>query len=142
MTDQDQRRQDIIDELRRGDEALRAAEALMAAELHADAVSRAYYGAWHHLRAVLLSRGVEARTHAGAIHLFNTEMVKKGTMSSSNNRILGGLQRAREMADYDSAVQFSADDARVLTADARSFAEEVKRLLTAEGWVSNQVPAG
>ncbi len=128
------RKQDVHDEVRRGDEALRAADALMAVNLYGDAISRAYYGAWHYLRALLLTRSVEARSHAGAIHLFNTELVKKGVMSAKHNRILSGLQRARELADYDAAVGFPPDDARTFIADAREFASAAELVLTTEGW--------
>lgn len=68
MTEDNQRRA-IRDEVERADQALRAADALLGLGLFADAVSRAYYGAFHLLRALLLSRGVEPKTHAGAIHL-------------------------------------------------------------------------
>ena len=129
------RRQDIHDEASRGDESLRAAETLIAAGLCGDAVSRAYYGAYHYLRALLLSREAEARSHAGAIHLFNTALVQKGSMEARHNRILGGLQRAREMADYDAAVAFTDDDARALVLDAQTFRAAARALLTNEGWL-------
>jgi uncharacterized protein (UPF0332 family) len=129
------RRKNIADEVSRADAALRAADALLGLGLHADAVSRAYYAVFHFVRALLLSRGVETRTHAGLIHLFNTELVRTGAFPSSHNRLLGGLQRARELADYDAAVAFSADDARAEIADARAFAEAALAFLRGEGWV-------
>ena len=45
-------------EAARGDDALRAAEALLGLDLPNDAVSRAYYAAFHYGRALLLSEGV------------------------------------------------------------------------------------
>jgi uncharacterized protein (UPF0332 family) len=87
------------------------------------------------LRAALLSRGVDPKTHGGAIHLFNTELVRKGTFPSSHNRLLAGLQRARELADYDAAVTFSAEDAAAEVAEAERFAEAVTETLKREGWV-------
>lgn len=135
MTEENRRR-NLQDEIERGDQALRAAQALLDAGLHADSVSRAYYAAYHLLRALLLSRGLEPRSHSGAIHLFNTEFVRGGLLPSSHNRLLGGLQRARELADYDSAVAFSADDARQSLDDARSFAREVLDFLDREGWLA------
>ena len=135
MTEENRRR-NLQDEVERGDQAVRAAQALLDAGLHADSVSRAYYAAYHLLRALLLSRGLEPRSHSGAIHLFNTEFVRGGFLPSSHNRLLGGLQRARELADYDSAVAFSAEDARQSLADARAFAREILELLGREGWLA------
>ena len=100
MTDENRRR-NLADELARAEQALQAARALLGVALHADSVSRAYYGAFHCLRALLLSRGVETKTHAGAIHTFNTEFVRAGLLPSSHNRLLAGIQRLRELADYD-----------------------------------------
>jgi len=48
------RRDNAAREAAVGDDALRAAEALLALGLHNDAVSRAYYAAFHYARALLL----------------------------------------------------------------------------------------
>jgi len=129
------RRQNVLDEIARGEQALRAAEALLGLGLNSDAISRAYYAAYHFLRALLLTRGIEPKTHAGAISQFSLEFVRAGLLPSSHNRLLGGLQRMRELADYDAAVQFSEDDAKSEIEDARAFAMEAQGLLTREGWL-------
>jgi uncharacterized protein (UPF0332 family) len=131
----DNKRRNLRDEIARATDALRAAEALVGLGLHADAVSRAYYGVFHLLRALLLSRGVEPKTHAGAIHLFNTELVRAGLFPSSHNRLLAGLQRARELADYDAAVVFSEQDARAELAEARELEKAALDHLRREGWI-------
>lgn len=125
----DPREELVATELRRSEEALRAAAALVELGLHADAVSRAYYAAFHALRALLLSRGLEPRSHSGAIHLLNVEFVRTGALPSSINRLLAGLQRSRELADYDAAVEFSADDAEHAIADARAIVDSARALL-------------
>ena len=134
MTDENRRR-NLAQELQRASEAFRAAEALLSLDLNADAVSRAYYAAFHLIRALLLSRGVEPKTHAGAIHLLNLELIRPGLLPSSFNRLVGGLQRSREFADYDAAVAFSADDARAELEAARSFEAAALELLRAQGWI-------
>lgn len=136
----DNRRRNIADELARAGEALRAAEALLALGLHPDCVSRAYYATFHHLRALLLTRGAEAKTHAGALHLFNAELVRPGLFPSAHNRLLAGMQRGRELADYDAAVVFSEEDARALLEDARAFARSAREFLDREGWTSGTPP--
>ena len=132
---EDNRRAEIAQEILRAGEARRAADALLGLGLHSDAVSRAYYAVFHWLRAVLLSRGVEPKTHAGAIHLFNLELVRNGLFSSSHNRLIGGLQRSRELADYDSAVSFSAADATAELTQARLFRDAALTYLTTQGWL-------
>ena len=48
-----------------GDDALRAASALVELGLHNDAVSRAYYAAFHYARALLLVAGLPAEDPPG-----------------------------------------------------------------------------
>ena len=107
----------------------------MRPDSHADSISRSYYAVFHYLRALLLSTGTETRTHSGAIHLFNTEFVRPGLFSSAHNRFLAGLQRSRELADYDAVVQFSADDAAGERAAAAAFIGEVSGFLRRGGWL-------
>lgn len=129
------RKQNIADEVTRAAQALQAAHALIAAGLHNDAVSRAYYGVLHLLRAALFTKGVEPKTHAGAIHLYNVELVRAGLVPATHNRVLAGLQRARELADYDAAVAFTEDDARAAVADAEMVSAAIREMLRREGWL-------
>ncbi len=133
MTD-DNRRRNIGVELARAADALRAAKALVALGLGNDAVSRAYYAVFHYVRALLLTRGVEPKTHAGAVPLLNVEFVRAGLLASSHNRLLAGLQRSRELADYDAAVTFSTEDAVAEVAEAERFMAAADALLQREGW--------
>jgi uncharacterized protein (UPF0332 family) len=132
MTDTN-RRQNVADELARAEQALQAARALLGLGLHADCVSRAYYAAYHVLRALLYSRGVEPKTHSGAIHLFNTEFVRSGLLPSAHNRLLAGMQRSRELADYDAAVTFAKADAEAHVKEAEAFRADVVAVLGREG---------
>ena len=134
MTDEN-RRANLKENLERAGQALAAAETLVAAGLHADAVSRAYYGAYHMLRTLLLTEGLEPKTHRGAIHLFNVHFVLKGLFSSAHNGLLAKLQRSRELADYDSAVVFSGEDAREDIVAARRFEAYARAFLASGGWV-------
>lgn len=130
------RRLNIADELAAARACLAAADALAGLHLFADSVSRSYYGAFHCLRALLLTTGEEPRTHEGAFHLFNVHFVRTGLFPSSHNRLLGGMQRSRELADYAPGVQFSEDDARAQLDEARRFAAEVTAHLDAGGWLA------
>ncbi|MCI0570319.1 MAG: HEPN domain-containing protein [Myxococcaceae bacterium] len=124
----------LTDEVRRCDEALRAAEALATLGLCSDSVSRSYFAVFHALRALLLTRGVELRSEVEAIHLFDTELVQSGALPSSHSLLLAGLQRARELADDDAAVAFDEKGAREVLAAARTFIDAARELLSREGW--------
>ena len=129
------RRVNIRGEIRRAGESERAAVALLELGLAADAASRTYYVVYHWLKALLLSRGVEPRSHCGAIHLFNVEFVRTGLMGTSHNRVLTGLQRLRELADDDASLMLNVEDARQELEQAKAFAEGCRELLQREGWL-------
>ncbi len=90
MTDENRKR-NVADALARAREAGLAAEALLAAGLHRDAVSRAYYAAFHHIRALLFARGLEPRSHRGAFQLLHREYMKPGLLPSVAGWQLAGL---------------------------------------------------
>lgn len=127
------RKQNIRDELARAHETLRAARILLDAKLPNDAVSRAYYAAFHAMRAAVISRGIDPKTHAGTLTLFNREITRAGLLPPFN-KLLTGLSSAREAADYEAGVSFTLEEAMSMTSDAASFVNEVESLLTREGW--------
>jgi uncharacterized protein (UPF0332 family) len=129
------RRRNIADEVARAEQALTAARSLLGLALFADSVSRAYYAAFHFLRALLYARGVEPKSHAGALHMFNVEYIRAGVFPSTHNRLLGGMQRARELADYDAAVVFAEADALASIADAEAFRADAIARLRTDGWI-------
>lgn len=131
---EDNKKQNVADARRRADEALRAAEALRGLGFHAEAVARAYYAAFYALRALLFTRGLEAKTHAGAIHLLNVEFIRPGVFPASHNRLLGGMQRVRELADYDLAAVFTDAEATAAVEEASMFTRAVNEHLAREGF--------
>ena len=135
MTDENRRR-NIADELARAEQAFQAARTLVDVGLHADSISRSYYAAFPCLRALLLSRGLEAKTHAGALHVFNVEFIRSGLFASSHNRLLAGSERSRELADYDAAITFSRKDADAALRDAEAFRADVVAHLRREKWTT------
>jgi uncharacterized protein (UPF0332 family) len=130
------RRRNIAESLARTGQALAVAEAALAIGGTADAVSRTYYAALHYLRALLFARGFDPRTHAGAQHLFNQEFVRPGLFPAKANKLLASLQKQRELADYDSAMLFDADDVRQI-GEVRSFGDRVTAMLRAEKLVES-----
>jgi uncharacterized protein (UPF0332 family) len=98
VTDEN-RRTNVTLELAKGQNALHAARLCADAGLWDDAVSRAYYAAFHHVQALLFSAGLEARSHTGTHHLFHLHLVRPGHVPARLGKLLAGLQKYREQAD-------------------------------------------
>jgi len=77
--------------------------------------------------AAVLSRGIDPHTHAGTLNLFNRELTRQGVLPAFN-KLLTGLQSAREAADYEAGVSFTLDEARSMLAETESFVRTVTEL--------------
>jgi uncharacterized protein (UPF0332 family) len=117
------------EEMARGDEALRAAEELLRLGLHNDAISRAYYAAYHWARALLFTEGVESRTHRGVIQLVGLRFVREGRLPDAAVRALAQLEDTREASDYSASVRFAASEAREAIGRAKAFIALCRPLL-------------
>jgi uncharacterized protein (UPF0332 family) len=73
-------------EIERAKQCLRSAEILAAAGQHTDAVSRAYYAAFHAACALLASIGRSVRTHDGASARSWSSMFKVVRMTATSLR--------------------------------------------------------
>ncbi len=122
----DNRKKNIAAEVVRGDESLESAELLLAAGKFADAVSRAYYPAFHYARALLLTVGEEARSHAGLERLLHRDIVRQGKLDPDVARLLSRLQKFRLDADYTAEFVFTSTGAAEEVAAARTFVNEAR----------------
>jgi uncharacterized protein (UPF0332 family) len=102
----------VAAELRRADSSLRAARELQRLGLYHDAVSRAYYAALHFTLAVLLTEGVEPRSHGGASSLFGLHFVLPGRLPPERAKELSRLEQFRTEADYNRFFVFTEASAQ------------------------------
>lgn len=126
MTD-DGRTETAAEELALASEELQVAAGLIDAGHARVALARAYFAAFHAVRAVLYAEGLEPKSHAGVHTLWNNHLVRSGRFPPSTSRLLARLQKFREEADYSRS--FVVDDAgareelaaaAALVADVRS----------------------
>ncbi len=134
MTDEN-RRANIAIEVARGDASLESAEILLSAGKLADAVSRAYYGAFHYARALLLMLGEEPVTHAGLERLLHRDLVRTGMLDPDIARLFARLQKMRQDADYTSEFVFTANGTREEVNASCQFVAAAKEILHREGWL-------
>lgn len=129
------RRLNLLVEVDKAEASLKAAELCFRAALWDDAVSRAYYAAYHMVQALLLTEGLEAKTHEGTHDLFYLHFVKPGRVPAHLAKVLAGLQRFREQADYSRVFRFTRDGAKEELDRAREVHQTITRLLEESGWL-------
>jgi uncharacterized protein (UPF0332 family) len=126
-------RANVAAEVQRGDQSLAEAQQLLSAGFSYGAASRAYYGAFHHARALCLAMGHEPKSHSGVAHLFSLHFVKTGLLAPDTSRLFAVLQKFRESSDYDAAFVLDATGTAQAVADAKELMERAARWLRAEG---------
>ncbi len=124
----------LLAELARGQASLDAARALLELSLHNDAVSRAYYAAYHHVAALLLTEGLEARSRAGIGALLGQHFVLTRRIDGQVAKGLSRLQQFRGEADYNRFFEFTLDSAAEEVAVAESVCKIVRVWLRDQGW--------
>lgn len=115
-------------------ETLEAARTLLKANLFRDSISRAYYAVFHAAVTVLLSQGLEAKSHRGVNALFSLHFVQTGKIDRKHLRLLSKTQKFREEADYNAEIDFNQADAEETLKDAEIFCLEMSHFLQKEGY--------
>ena len=109
MTTENEKK-NIAEELGRSGVCLEEAGVLRKEGLYSGAVSRMYYAVLHGVRALLLSKGLEPKSHEGALRLLSMHFVKEGGMDREVWRIFARLMKFREEADYNASFDFAEKD--------------------------------
>lgn len=125
----DNRRENIRAELDRAAETLAAATLLYKHGYVSDAISRLYYFVLYNVRALLLSKGLEPRSHEGALRLLGLHFVREGLMDKSTAQVFSKLMKFREEADYNPVAMFTKEDFVAFKGEAETLAALIKSRL-------------
>ncbi|NJF24576.1 HEPN domain-containing protein [Thermococcus sp. Bubb.Bath] len=115
--------------LRKAEERLAASKELFESGHYAFAISSAYYAMFYCARALLISKGITPKSHAGVHAQLGKECVKTGEMPA---RLYTGYSKAlnmRHTADYDAFVEYTGRDAREILEYAEEFLTFTKSYL-------------
>ena len=122
--------------IQRGNDSLKSAEALVELDLILDGLSRAYYAALHHARALLLSIDIVPKSHKGTLTLFSLHFIKTGIIPKEIGVIFSILQKIREDSDYEIGTFYERDEAERLLEDTRLFCRTVVDVMASGKGVS------
>jgi len=126
---QENRRHGCAAELVRCGESLAAARLLIAAGLLHDAESRLYYAIYHAAVALLLSLGLESRSHSGVVRLLGQHFVQPGLLAAEDSRLFVRIQSYRLEADYGRDFVLAEAGVREDLAACEGFVARVRALL-------------
>ena len=124
-------RRNVAAEIARAGDSLRAASVLVDAGLLHDAESRLYYAIYHGAIALLLTEGVEPRSHAGTSSLLGQHFVRTGKLSPDDARLFARIQKYRIEADYGRDFVLTTDALREDLAACTGFLARVQTIIGA-----------
>jgi uncharacterized protein (UPF0332 family) len=121
--------------MEKAEQKLAVARKLLASSDYDDAVSRAYYAAFHAVRALLLTAGQNPTTHHGAVTLFNLLFIKTGKFDRELGRFFTNLKDDRETADYELFANVDHALAETAIMEAARLIAESTAYLRREGFI-------
>jgi uncharacterized protein (UPF0332 family) len=128
------KKQNIREEIGRAASAMRAAVLLFENGLPNDAVSKLYYFLLYHVRALLLSKGLEAKTYEGTLRLLGLHFIREGEFEPKDSHLYAKLMKYREEADYNPSYLFTSEDFVALKQEAEESADRIKAYLKGKGY--------
>lgn len=129
------KKENIREEIKRAITAYEAACLLFENDYVNDALSRLYYFILYHIRAVLLSNGLEPKSHEGALRLFALHFVKEGIFLPKDSHVFSKLMKYREEADYNPVYTFTKEDFIDLKKEAEILAHKIQGYLKTKGYL-------
>jgi len=130
---QKNRERNIADEMARAERAFQALEVLIDHGFVNDAVAKLYYAFLYLVRALLLTQGLEVRSHEGALRMLGQYFVKDGPLDRSATQLFAKLMKYREEADYNPTFDFAAEDLPALRREVEEVAARIRALVAGEG---------
>jgi uncharacterized protein (UPF0332 family) len=119
---------EIMANLQRAEESLRAAQLLYEAGHWDFAAARAYYAAFYAATAALLSEGREYQKHSGVIAAIHKFLVKTGKLDKEHGKNLNWLFELRSIGDYGDIRRVPQADAAKAIEVAGSFVGAINKL--------------
>jgi len=132
---EENKKANIREEIDRAIEATRAADLLFENGFVRDAVSKVYYSLLYSIRAVLLTEGLEPKSHEGALRRFGLQFVKPGAFEAKDSHILSKRMKFREEADYNSYYPFAPEDFTEFKSEADAVIQKITHYLKNKGYL-------
>lgn len=119
----------ITKKMERAQEDLRFAKTLAAEKGYRQAISRAYYAIFAAASAALLTQGITRKKHSGVEAAFNQYLAHAGLVDRELTVMYRDAFNARQDADYSDLIEFRAERAAEVLADAEAFVQHIEEFL-------------
>lgn len=126
------RKEEILALIRKAENKQKTAVFLFENGQFDDAVSRAYYSAFHAITAILFWKGFTFSTHGQTIGAFNREFIKNGIFPKEFSLMIQDLYENRQIGDYDPDQYLDKELAEINLLNAEKILKTIKEYLNNE----------
>ncbi|RLG51198.1 MAG: DNA-binding protein [Thermoproteota archaeon] len=132
---EENKKANIREEVQRAAQAMDAANLLFNNGFFNDAVSRLCYFLLYNIRALLLTKGLEPKSHEGALRLLGLHFIKEGLFEPRASHLFSKLMKYREEADYNPSYMFTKEDFVEFRKETEELSNEIKAYLQEKGYL-------
>ena len=93
------------------------------------AANRLYYAAYYASSALLIQKGIVAKSHEGVIGMIGQKFVVTEVLSKEEAKLLARLQNMRKTGDYDDFIEWHQEDVEPLFAKVEDYLNKIKPLV-------------
>jgi uncharacterized protein (UPF0332 family) len=136
---EENKKENVREEIDHANESMKAADLLFNNGFIRDAVAKLYYSLLYMVRAMLLTKGLEPKSHEGALRLFGLHFVKKGVFEAEDSHVFSRLMKYRQEADYNPSYMFTREDFIQFRKEAERVMQKITFRLQEEGYLSNDM---
>jgi uncharacterized protein (UPF0332 family) len=132
---EENKKENLREEIDRAVESMKAADLLFDNGFVRDAVGKLYYSLLYTVRAMLLTKSLEPKSHEGALRLFGLHFVKHGIFEPKDSHIFSKLMKYRQEADYNPSYSFTPEDFTQFKGEAETLIHKISSRLREEGYL-------
>lgn len=129
------KKDNVREEIEHATESMKAADLLFKHGFTRDAVTRLYYSLLYTVRAMLLTKGLEPKSHEGALRLFGLHFVKRGLFEPGDSHVFSRLMKYRQEADYNPSYMFTPEDFIEFRKEAEVLMKKITSRLKQDGYL-------
>lgn len=93
------------------------------------AANRLYYALYYAASALLISKGIPTKTHAGIMTQFHLHLVKTNTVSIDDGKLFRTMYNLRQESDYEDFIEVHIEDIDELMPKVVDLVEKLKNLI-------------
>ena len=121
-----------IRQLARAKQLLASIPVLISVEDYYSAVNRAYYAAFHAIKAIEALDNYDSKKHSGLLSNFRSRYIKTGIFDVKYSQIITSLAQYRQDSDYNILVQIHLEEAQEQYRNAVDFVGAIEAYLASQ----------